>query len=1151
MALISALTDDFNDLSIGAQWELGLMTDIGMAGGSVSVTEAADGTLQIYPTSSNYRGVVSVAAYDMTGGGEVTVKALRGTNNAQSYVGLCVGDYSSEWARICTVGNSMEVNSGVDNSWGSVSGEQSGWVASLGTWQYWRIKENAGDLDFYTSPDGATWTFRVSYTTPTWDLSATHVSLEAGQWGAGGEVITRFDDLNILGPVPITGTGAPTIGKPALAATGTNFANTGALTIGPPVLAASGTIVLPPVSGDGAITIGKPVVTAGENIPFVNRNQPGISEDINNPSGNFGYNTVVVDPNNDNIVYFGTNRQGIWKSTNAGDTWALISGGAGPVGDASPQTMNTGANWALTMDPYNGAIYTSSGHNAHGVWKSTDGGVTWVDKLDNAKATATGLDTRDVYTIDCDPWLENHLLCTFHYYWSGGPSGIIESYNGGDTWTKINPTGVVPWGHNNMAWFGNDSNTVMIGMQDDGGVWITRNHFSSYSQITTTSMTHGAVTALTRAQDNTMLIALSAGSVLRSTDDGTTWVNIGANLTNSYDNVACDGTSMWTCPINTGDDPLMTKPLHAAAATNWTVYGPHPQNPITGEKNGPVHSAYSQATRRVFTVNWRAGLFMRVGVAPSAVLGGTQPNATGALTYRRASVRALPGAQPYPTGILAKRLSTQRGLSSAQPYPTGLLARRGAIRTTVAGAQFSGSGVLARVQVRLRALTGAQPTALGALIGRLRAVRGLDGAQALITGLLERRSIINKPVVGAQPGAGGALSVSQSIPGPDLPIGGPIDDFNDGVIGAAWTGISIGNFAIIESGGRLNMVAVDPIPGSGNLTTNAGYDLTNRSVRIELAQLPGAAATADFAIGTSMLGFSSSSYHFGWEQGDMAASFRGFTEGTTNLPDRPWPSGARWLRISFDNTASNKVWFDYSANGIVWTAFGNLPIQVSTTLLYVQLSGDAPGPPSGTASWDNLNPVPLRIAGSQQPAAGGALTTRGTFRRPLVGAQAYATALLALVSGRGRVSPGAQPTSSGILSRLKQGVRAFTSLQPAAGGQLAVLAAKLRLFTGAQGSPSGLLQRSLAVPRLVVGAQPAPTASLAKSRLRVLVGAQPTATSSVLVASIRYRSFGGTQPNPGGRLLFIPPVMPPEVDALPPLLVGTAYRESAAQEVVV
>ena len=618
------------------------MTDVGMAGGTVSVTEGADGTLQIYPSSSNYRGVVSVAAYDMTGGGEVTVKAKRGSNNAQCYMGLCVGDYSSEWARICSVGSSIEVNSGVANTWGSVSGEQSGWAVTLGNWAWWRIKENAGDLDFYTSPDGSTWTFRVSYTTPTWDLAATHVSLEGGQWGAGGEVINRFDDLNpaaigeftgsgglTLGApalsgagavegAPVTGEGALTITAPSLAGSGTNASpvtGTGAPTIGAPAIAGSGTVEVLGIDGTGGLLIRKPRLVAGERILFLNKNQPGISDDINNPSGNFGYNSIVVDPADDTIVYFGTNRQGIWKSTDAGDTWAWISTGAGPVGEGTG-SPNTGANWALSMDYFNGAIYTSSGHNAHGVWKSTDGGVNWVDKLDNAKAIATDLDTRDVYTIDCDPWLEDHLICTFHYYWEGGASGIIESYDGGDTWTKIEPEAA--WGHNNMAWFGNDSNTVMIGMQDSGGVWITRNHFVDWTQITTTSMTHGAVTALTRAPDNTLLIALSSGSVLRSEDDGDTWENIGANLTNSYDSVATDGTDMWTCPINTGDDPLMTKPLHAAAATNWTYYQDHPENPANGERNGPVHAAYSPSTGRVYTVNWRAGLFIRDAGAPAA-----------------------------------------------------------------------------------------------------------------------------------------------------------------------------------------------------------------------------------------------------------------------------------------------------------------------------------------------------------------------------------------------------------------------------------------------------------------------------------------------------------------------------------------------------
>ena len=44
-----------------------------------------------------------------------------------------------------------------------------------------------------------------------------------------------------------------------------------------------------------------------------------------NGGGRTGGERLAVDPNNGSVVYFGSRRQGLWRSTNGGDSWGQIA----------------------------------------------------------------------------------------------------------------------------------------------------------------------------------------------------------------------------------------------------------------------------------------------------------------------------------------------------------------------------------------------------------------------------------------------------------------------------------------------------------------------------------------------------------------------------------------------------------------------------------------------------------------------------------------------------------------------------------------------------------------------------------------------------------------------------------------------------------
>jgi hypothetical protein len=148
------------------------------------------------------------------------------------------------------------------------------------------------------------------------------------------------------------------------------------------------------------------------------------------PADNYGVQDVVVDPARPNELYAFVCYQGVWRSTDFGRTWAKVSTGRNGA------ALDTGRPWTAAIDPNRArdpstppTLYTVNGYGAMlGVFRSTDGGVNWTRlELPN---TAGDLSDLDVYSLDIDPYDSAHVIAAFH-----GTSRVIESTNGGTTWT--------------------------------------------------------------------------------------------------------------------------------------------------------------------------------------------------------------------------------------------------------------------------------------------------------------------------------------------------------------------------------------------------------------------------------------------------------------------------------------------------------------------------------------------------------------------------------------------------------------------------------------------------------------------------------------------------------------------------------------------
>ena len=275
-----------------------------------------------------------------------------------------------------------------------------------------------------------------------------------------------------------------------------------------------------------------------------------IFEDQPNPS----IGDLALAPSNPSILYVGTgepnNRQssswgdGVYKTMDGGVTWTHLG---------LKETHHIGRIVVHPTDP--NIVYVAAqgdlwGPNKErGVYKSTDGGVTWAQTLFVNEDTGAN-------DIAIDPQSPNILYATMYQHRrtvfgfnGGGPgSGIYRSTDGGSHWTKLTE-GLPPKGDLGRCAvdvYRKNPNIVYAEVQHEtlGGVYRSEDKGLTWTRMSDTNPRPSYFSQLRIDPNNDLKIWLGGVNIYYSEDGGKTFAQ------NRFERVHSDVHAIWIDPSN-------------------------------------------------------------------------------------------------------------------------------------------------------------------------------------------------------------------------------------------------------------------------------------------------------------------------------------------------------------------------------------------------------------------------------------------------------------------------------------------------------------------------------------------------------------------------------------------------------------------------
>ncbi len=302
------------------------------------------------------------------------------------------------------------------------------------------------------------------------------------------------------------------------------------------------------------------------------------------------------DPTNVNTIYaaFGINidpyggssSPGVYKSTNAGQTWTNILGTKVGANDAQARTYGN----SLAVDPNNGQViyygsqewvnpYASGGPTVvGGLYETTNGGTNWT--VNSSAPFGVPITSGNIYnqsdgprTVLCDPrqgtisvsgvTRTKVVYLGYRASVSGEPSfagGIYQSVDGGQTFSLMtggpsNPCNIVLDG---------GTGTKLVVTTLDHGIWIYQSGAWTTGVSTGTDSYGGEISGIGVDPFNSnQLLARGNERLFRSTNGGTSWT---AGSRGTTDTVVTYSDNVWTYTFGGGGGNIAFDPFRQGTA---------------------------------------------------------------------------------------------------------------------------------------------------------------------------------------------------------------------------------------------------------------------------------------------------------------------------------------------------------------------------------------------------------------------------------------------------------------------------------------------------------------------------------------------------------------------------------------------------------
>ena len=260
---------------------------------------------------------------------------------------------------------------------------------------------------------------------------------------------------------------------------------------------------------------------------------------------------ILIDKDNTAIIYAGAVSGGIWKSTNGGQSWVNIlpdqsSLAVVSICQAANGDIYIGTGEGITM---NSIAYSGAGGSdaiGQGIWKSTDAGATWTHLTSTIDATfSTSSPWVAVNKLKADPTNANRI-------YAGTQFGLWITNDGGATWENA-VDNVYAYKQVTSISVGSDGSVIAsIGKK---GYWSANGNALSYQSVTGAAgqipSSVGRLEFSIAPSDPNYIYCLAASSggglqnLYKSTDKGQTWTGIFSNTSSDVLNFFGDNNQGW------------------------------------------------------------------------------------------------------------------------------------------------------------------------------------------------------------------------------------------------------------------------------------------------------------------------------------------------------------------------------------------------------------------------------------------------------------------------------------------------------------------------------------------------------------------------------------------------------------------------------